>query len=103
MHLCSQYDMIIVSVDARGSGCQGTAYRYSCYRRLGIDNEEDYTAFIKDTVSNWEFVDPERIMIYGWSFGGYITLRTISMTADTPFKFAISVAPVTDWFVLLPS
>ena len=51
----------------------------------------------KRVVSGKELVDPDRIGIWGWSYGGYATLMALVGVEDSPFSMGVSVAPVTDW------
>ncbi|KAH7816717.1 putative Dipeptidyl Peptidase IV [Monocercomonoides exilis] len=97
VYMCSSKGLVIVSIDAPGSGAQGIKFRSRCFKTLGVENEVVYTELMKKLPGMYPFVDEQRLMIYGWSFGGYMTIRTLSRSEDTPFKFGIAVAPVTDW------
>ncbi|KAI6914556.1 putative dipeptidyl-aminopeptidase [Hortaea werneckii] len=44
-----------------------------------------------------KYVDAERIAIWGWSYGGFMTLKTLEQDAGETFKYGMAVAPVTDW------
>ncbi|KAK2956008.1 dipeptidyl peptidase IV (CD26) [Blattamonas nauphoetae] len=103
VHLSSAHDFIIARIDGHGSGCQGIKYRTSIFKRVGEPMQEDYYQFAK-YLSKQEFVDPDRVMIYGWSFGGYMTMRSLSYqkmkqkdNEPMPFSYGIAVAPVSDW------
>jgi dipeptidyl aminopeptidase len=43
------------------------------------------------------FVDEDKIAIWGWSYGGYMTLKTLETDAGQTFSYGMAVAPVTDW------
>jgi dipeptidyl-peptidase-4 len=92
--LC-QKGFIVVSVDNRGTGRKGAAFRKATYKQLGkyetIDQIEAARYF-----GNLPYVDKNRIGIQGWSFGGYLSSLCITRGADV-FKAAIAVAPVTSW------
>ena len=47
-------------------------------------------------MASQSYVDPERIAIWGWSFGGFTTLMSMSMSKDV-YKAGVAIAPVTDW------
>ena len=44
-----------------------------------------------------KYVDEQRMAIWGWSYGGYTTLKTLEMDAGRTFRYGMAVAPVTDW------
>lgn len=86
---------IVVCVDGRGTGGRGAEFEKCTYLNLGIKESRDQveTALYMGSLP---YVDKERIGIWGWSFGGYMTL--MSMSEGTPvFKAGVAVAAVTDW------
>ncbi|MGL4293560.1 MAG: S9 family peptidase [Bacteroidales bacterium] len=85
---------VVACVDGRGTGARGAAFERQTYRQLGVKESEDQIA-AAHYLGSLPFVDPARIAIWGWSFGGYNTL--MSMTGSDAFKVGIAVAPVTDW------
>ncbi|CCH51536.1 peptidase S9B dipeptidylpeptidase IV domain protein [Fibrisoma limi BUZ 3] len=86
---------VIVSVDNRGTGARGTTFRTQTYAQLGKLETQDQIA-VAQTLKTWPYVDPNRVGIWGWSYGGYMTALCMTLGADT-FKMGISVAPVTTW------
>jgi len=86
---------IIVSIDNRGTGGKGNAFKQSTYLKLGQKESDDQIAAAK-YFARQDYVDPNRIGIYGWSFGGYMASMCITKGADV-FSTAVAVAPVTDW------
>lgn len=86
---------IVVSVDNRGTGGKGEAFKKTTYKRLGQKESDDQIAAAKYFASQ-SYVDPDRIGIYGWSFGGYMAAMCITKGAGV-FNTAVAVAPVTDW------
>lgn len=86
---------IIACVDGRGTGGRGAAFEKCTYMNLGVKEAHDQveTALY---LGMQPYVDKDRIGIWGWSFGGYMTL--MSMSEGTPvFKAGVAVAAVTDW------
>ena len=86
---------IVVCVDGRGTGGRGAAFEKCTYLNLGVKEAEDQveTALYMGSLP---FVDKNRIGIWGWSFGGYMTI--MSMSEGRPvFKAGVAVAAVTDW------
>ena len=86
---------IVVSVDGRGTGGRGAAFKKSTYGNLGGLESEDQIAVAQYLASS-PYVDSDRIGIWGWSFGGYLSSLCL-MKANDVFKMAIAVAPVTSW------
>lgn len=86
---------VVVCVDGRGTGGRGTAFRNKTYMQLGIVETRDQIATARHFAAK-SYIDPARIGIFGWSFGGSMTLWAMS-TGDPVFRAGISVAPVTDW------
>ncbi len=94
-HYFASKGYVVICVDGRGTGGRGTAFRYSVYKDLGNLETVDQVAAARYAAS-LPYVDPARIGIYGWSFGGYEALMCASAD-DCPYAAAVSVAPVTDW------
>jgi len=86
---------VIVSVDNRGTGSRGSAFKMSTYKQLGKYETEDQIAAAR-WISSQSWADAERIGIWGWSFGGYVTALCLTK-GEGIFKSGISVAPVTNW------
>ena len=86
---------ISVCVDGRGTGGRGAAFEKQTYLKLGQLEAKDQveTAIYMGKQS---YVDAQRIGIWGWSFGGFCTL--MSMSEGRPvFRAGVSVAPPTSW------
>lgn len=86
---------IIVCVDGRGTGGRGRDFMTVVYKNLGHYESIDQVNAARYAAS-LPYVDPARIGIFGWSYGGYETLMAASQT-DAPYAAAVAVAPVTDW------
>ena len=86
---------VIISVDSRGTGYRGKDFKHSTYLQLGKLETEDQIYVAKE-IGKYDFIDSERIGIFGWSYGGYMSSLCITKGADV-FKSAIAVAPVTNW------
>ena len=93
--LLAQRGYVVVSVDPRGTQFKGSKFMKSTYLNLGKLELEDLVASAEQ-LKKESFVDPERIGIQGWSYGGYMS--SLAMTKGAPtFKMGIAVAPVTNW------
>ena len=85
----------VAVVDGRGTGRRGADFKKQTYKHLGVMESEDQVAAAK-YLGSLPYIDADRIAIWGWSYGGYNTL--MSMSEGTPvFKCGVAVAPVTDW------
>jgi len=93
--LLAQKGYIVVTVDPRGTMYQGAKFKKSTYLQLGKLEIEDIINTAKE-IQKLEYVDPARIGIMGWSYGGFMASLAITKGADV-FKMAIAVAPVTNW------
>lgn len=94
-HYLAQQGFIIVCVDGRGTGCRGTEFEKCTYMHIGelesLDQAE--TAIY---LSSLPYVDGSRIGIWGWSYGGFNTLMSMSEGRGV-FASGVAVAPPTDW------
>ncbi len=86
---------IVVCVDGTGTGYRGEAFRKKTYLQLGKYESDDQIAIAKN-LGKLPYVDKNRIGIWGWSYGGFMSSTCIFKGADV-FKMAIAVAPVTNW------
>jgi dipeptidyl-peptidase 4 len=93
--LLTQQGFIVFSIDNRGSALRGTAFEAPIYRRFGRVEIEDQVRGV-EFLKGIPYVDPDRIGIMGWSYGGYMTLMALT-TAPKTFKAGVAGAPVTDW------
>ena len=90
------HGVITVCVDGRGTGARGEEFRKCTYLKMGDLESKDQVAAAKALAKQFPFVDASRMAIWGWSFGGYNTLMSMSVGEGT-FKVGIAVAPPTDW------
>jgi dipeptidyl-peptidase 4 len=90
-----QQGWIVFSIDGRGTPDRGKAFEDAIYRSMSGVEVDDQLVGI-----NWlkkqDFVDPQKIAVYGWSYGGYMTLRLLER-APGVFAAGVSGAPVTKW------
>jgi dipeptidyl-peptidase-4 len=93
--MLAQKGYVIVSVDNRGTGARGNAFKTVTYKHLGHWETNDQVEAAK-YLATLPYVDGSRIGIWGWSYGGYMTLMAMTVGADA-FKAGVSVAPVTNW------
>jgi dipeptidyl-peptidase-4 len=85
----------VLQLDNRGSAHRGTAFESPLHGRLGEIEVADQVAGVK-WLHSLPWVDPARIGVWGWSYGGYLTLM-LMCKAPGVFRAGVSGAPVTDW------
>ena len=90
-----QSGYVLFKVDNRGSSNRGHAFEAALHLRMGILEVEDQLAGL-DWLQARDFVDADRVGLWGWSYGGYMTLMT-ALQAPGRFAAGIAGAPVTDW------
>ncbi len=91
----AQEGFIVACVDGRGTGGRGADFEKCTYLRIGVKEAQDQVEAAK-YLGSLPYVDPSAIGIWGWSYGGYNTL--MSMSEGTPvFACGVAVAPPTDW------
>ncbi len=93
--LLAQKGYIVVCVDGRGTGARGEEFRKMTYLQLGKYETIDQIEAAK-YLGSLPYVDSARIGIWGWSYGGFMSLLCMTKGADY-FKAGIAVAPVTNW------
>jgi dipeptidyl-peptidase-4 len=91
----AQQGFVVFRIDNRGSGRRERQFTDVLYNNLGKHEVEDQVAGI-DWLARQSFVDPKRVGVFGWSYGGFMTLRLLSAASDK-IAMGVSVAPVTDW------
>jgi dipeptidyl-peptidase-4 len=86
---------VVVAVDGRGTGARGEEFRKCTYLRLGLMESDDQIAAAK-YLGKQRFIDKNRIAIWGWSYGGFVTLMSMSR-GNGIFHSGIAIAPLVDW------
>ena len=96
-YLAETYGVLVAGVDNRGTGGRGRDFRTATQDRLGILEAEDQIAAAQH-FGAMPYVDADRLGIWGWSYGGYLSLLALTY-GDGPDTFAMgmAVAPVTSW------
>lgn len=94
-YLASTEKIIVASFDGRGSGYQGDEIMHKIYQRLGTYEVEDQITAAKEFIK-MGFIDKDRMAIWGWSYGGYVTSMVLGAGSGV-FKCGMAVAPVSKW------
>ncbi|PLB38321.1 dipeptidyl aminopeptidase dapB [Aspergillus candidus] len=95
-YIASSLGYIVVTVDGRGTGYIGREARCAIRGNIGHYEARDQIM----TAKAWgekPYVDKTRMAIWGWSYGGFMTLKTLEKDAGETFQYGMAVAPVTDW------
>ena len=93
--LLAQRGYVVACIDNRGTGGRGESFKKTTYLQLGHLETIDQIESAK-YLGSLSFIDPARIGIFGWSYGGFMSSSCIFKGSGT-FKTAIAVAPVTNW------
>ncbi|TKA71229.1 putative dipeptidyl-aminopeptidase B [Friedmanniomyces simplex] len=94
--VASSLGYIVVTLDGRGTGVMGRKHRCIVRGNIGYWEAKDQIA----AANMWKdksYVDGSRMAIWGWSYGGFMTLKVLETDAGQTFKYGMAVAPVTDW------
>ena len=87
---------IYFQIDNRGSFNRGKAFEDQIYRAMGTVEVEDQAAGAR-WLQKQAYVDPKRIAIFGWSYGGYMTLKMLENAPKGLYAAGVAGAPVTKW------
>lgn len=93
--MLAQQGYIVACIDGRGTGYKGAEFKKVTYKELGKYEVEDQIDAAR-VMGEYSYIDPARIGIFGWSYGGFMSANCILKGNDV-FKMAIAVAPVTNW------
>ncbi len=95
LQMMAEKGYIIFTLDNRGSYFRGHAFETPIYHQLGKVELQDQLTGVK-YLKSLPYVDGSRIGIWGWSYGGTMTLEAMFNAPDV-FKAGVSIAPVSDW------
>ncbi len=96
-HLMASKGFVVFSLDNRGSWNRGKKFEDPIYRKLGNIELVDQVKGV-EYLTSLPYVDKEKIGMFGWSYGGYMTIMAMFKNPEI-FKVGVSVAPVTDWYL----
>ncbi len=93
--MLAQEGYVIACIDGRGTGLKGRDFKKMTQKELGKYEVEDQVA-AAEKLGALPYIDENRIGIWGWSYGGFMSANCLFQAPDT-FAMAIAVAPVTSW------
>jgi len=91
----AQHGYVVITLDNRGMGRRGRAFSDALHLKLGAVEVADQRKAI-EWLATQPWVDAKRVGVFGWSYGGYLSLMMLGKASDI-VAAAVSVAPVTDW------
>ncbi|VDM26021.1 unnamed protein product [Toxocara canis] len=95
--LASSLKYVVIYIDGRGSGMRGWKYKEPIYGSFGTVEVDDHIETVRILAARHKFIDSQRIAIWGWSYGGFVSAHVVEHDDKRTFKCAISVAPVTNF------
>jgi dipeptidyl-peptidase-4 len=91
----AEHGFVVFTMDSRGSANRGKAFEQATFQHLGTVEMRDQLVGI-NYVKSLKYVDPNRMGLFGWSFGGFMTTSIMTRYPDL-FKAAVAGGPVIDW------
>lgn len=95
----SSMEAIVLYIDPRGTG--GSSWKYRSWARdnIGYWEPRDIVEATQNFINDRDYIDTEKVAIWGWSYGGFTTLKTLEYDQGVTFKYGLAVAPVTNWYL----
>ncbi|KFH44294.1 dipeptidyl peptidase-like protein [Hapsidospora chrysogenum ATCC 11550] len=91
-----ELEYITYTVDNRGTGHRGREYRSTVTSQLGKLEPLDQIWAAEELIRRNDFIDADRVAMWGWSYGGYLTAKTLEADSGV-FSMGLITAPVSDW------
>jgi len=95
LNYLAQQGFVVITLDNRGSANRGRDFEQAIFRNAGDIEVKDQMVGV-NFLKSLSFVDPERIGVDGWSYGGFLTIMMMLKNPDV-FKVGVAGGPVTDW------
>lgn len=94
-YLAAEKDYIVFTLDNRGSANRGFAFESVIHRNQGVAPMADQMVGV-EYLKSLPYVDSKRMAVFGWSYGGFMTLSLLLNHPDV-FTTGVAGGPVTDW------
>ncbi|KPM44158.1 putative dipeptidyl peptidase 4 [Neonectria ditissima] len=91
-----ELEYITYTVDNRGTAQRGREYRSTVTSQLGKLEPLDQIWAAEELISKFDYINPNKLGMWGWSYGGYLTAKTLEADSGV-FTFGLITAPVSDW------
>lgn len=95
-YMMAQAGYMVFTIDPRGSANRGKQFEQEIWRNIGGPQIEDYCKAVEWVCEHEKAIDRNRIGVYGWSFGGFIS-TSLMLKAGNLFKVSVAGGPVTNW------
>ncbi|KAK3706857.1 Dipeptidyl peptidase 4 [Vermiconidia calcicola] len=94
-----ELEYITYTVDNRGTVYKGRAFRATVTEKLGVLEARDQIWAARDLILRYDSVDADHVGMWGWSYGGFLTCKTLETQGSDagPFTLGLITAPATDW------
>ncbi|KJH43702.1 hypothetical protein DICVIV_10281 [Dictyocaulus viviparus] len=99
IHYCSHLNAIVVWIDGRGASNRGWNLKSPVYKALGQFETQDTIDAVKLLISKYPFIDKERVAIFGWSYGGFLSTHIAVRDQGKTFQCVIAIAPVANFML----
>ncbi|XP_039280708.1 venom dipeptidyl peptidase 4-like isoform X3 [Nilaparvata lugens] len=96
-YLATAMDVVVVSIDVRGSSGRGDSYTFSIYKKAGQVEVEDHIFVTKALMKKHSYIDPQRIAVFGIGYGGWIATMILARDTENIFKCGIAMNPITNF------
>lgn len=93
----AQLNAVVLIIDPRGTNPDNWKLKSCAAGQLGFWEPRDLVTVTKDYVKANKYIDETKTAVWGWSYGGFTTLKTLEFDQGEVFKFGAAVAPVTNW------
>lgn len=94
----SSLDAVVLYIEPRGTAGQGWRFRSWANKKIGYWEPRDIVTVTKMWLEKG-FIDTDKVACWGWSYGGFTTLKTLEYDHGETFKYGMAVAPVTNWLL----
>lgn len=96
-----QPPFVVLEIDVRGTGFKGNSFKFKVVKNLGQYESTDVIQVTRDFVKNNKFINSQKVSLWGWSYGGYLSSKVaekdVDTNGETVFNAIVAVAPVIDW------
>lgn len=96
-YMAGSQNVVYALIDPKGSGFQGTDWLFTVYKNFGGPEVQSTIEVTKHLINNLSYINSKKTAIWGWSYGGFLSLSVLAQDATDVFQCAASVAPVVDW------
>ncbi|QPG77187.1 hypothetical protein FOA43_004594 [Brettanomyces nanus] len=97
--VASSLNAVVLYIDPRGTGARDWEFKSYARDNIGYWEPRDITEVTRKFINERGYIDENKTAIWGWSYGGFTTLKTLEYDHGDTFKYGMAVAPVTNWML----